>query len=364
MRVLLAGGGSGGSAAPVIAVAQALASRRPDAEFMYIGTRGGPEGVLVRAAGLPYAAVHAGRWRRFATWRNLVEPPLTLLGVAEAVRAVGAFRPHAAFGAGGFGTVPPSLAARLLRVPIVVHQQDVAFGVANRILAPFAARLTVALPETLASLRSRGGRVVGNPVRSEICTGDPARARAAFDLKEALPVVLVTGGGTGALRLNQVALAAAYELANDCQVVHLTGVGRSPGAWSHPNYRQREFVTGEMGDLLAAADVVVTRAGMSALAEVAALRKAAIIVPMPDSHQEANAAVFARHGAGVVLDQRALDGQQLAKEVASLVADADRRATLGAAAANLLPTGAADSICEEIEAVALAGTPFVAPWAR
>lgn len=349
MRVLLAGGGSGGSAAPVIAVAQALAKRRPDAEFIYIGTRGGPEGALVRAAGLPYTAVDAGRWRRFATWRNLVGPPLTLLGVAEAVGAVRAFRPHVAFGAGGFGTVPPLLAARLLRVPIVVHQQDVALGLANRILSPFAARRTVALPESLASLRSRGGRVVGNPVRSEICAGDPARARAAFELEADLPVVLVTGGGTGALRLNQVALKAAHELASDCQVVHLTGAGRSPGAWSHPNYRQREFVSGEMGDLLAAADLVVTRAGMSALAEVAALRKVAIIVPMPDSHQEANAAVFARHGAGVVLDQRALDGQRLAAEVRALLADPTRRATLGAAAAELLPTDAAQSIAQELE---------------
>jgi UDP-N-acetylglucosamine--N-acetylmuramyl-(pentapeptide) pyrophosphoryl-undecaprenol N-acetylglucosamine transferase len=351
MRVLLAGGGSGGSAAPVVAVAEAIRRQWPQADCLYIGTTQGPERALVSAAGLRYESVRAGRLRRYATWRNLTDPGLVLVGVGQAAAMVRSFRPDIAFAAGGFATVPPLLAARLLGVPVAIHQQDVAPGLANRMLAPFTAQLTVAFPETRLLLRTRTARVVGNPVRSSILAGDVQRAREEFALRADLPIVLVTGGGTGALRLNQLAVDAARELANECQIIHLTGAGRSPDPWSHPNYRRYEFLVESMADALAAADVVVTRAGMSALSEVAALKKAAVVVPMPGSHQEANAAVFARHGAGLVRPEAELKGPQLADEVRSLLADSSHRAALGAAAAQLLPSDAADAICAGIGAL-------------
>jgi UDP-N-acetylglucosamine--N-acetylmuramyl-(pentapeptide) pyrophosphoryl-undecaprenol N-acetylglucosamine transferase len=348
LRVLLAGGGSGGSAAPVIAVAEAIANRWPDASFLYVGTTEGPERELLKTAGLPYEAVRTGRFRRYATWRNLIDPGLVALGVGQAAAIVRRFRPDVAFGAGGFATVPPLLAARLLRVRIAIHQQDVVPGLANRMLAPFAAQLTVALPDTRLRFERRTARVVGNPVRRTILEGDATRARDHFDLTVDLPVVLVTGGGTGALRLNELAVDAARELANECQLIHLTGAGRSPAPWSHANYRRYEFLAEPMADALAAADVIVTRAGMSALTEVAALSKAAIVVPMPDSHQEANAAVFARHGAGSVCPESTLSGQGLARQIRGLLADPSRREALGAAASLLLPPDAADAICAGI----------------
>ena len=351
LRVLLAGGGSGGSAAPVVAVAEAIARRWPDAECLYIGTTSGPERALVKAAGLHYESVRTGRLRRYPTWRNLTDPGLVLVGMGQAGVIASRFRPDVAFGAGGFATVPPLLAARLLGVPVAIHQQDVLPSLANRMLAPFAAQLTVAVPDTRLRFRRRTAGVVGNPVRASILQGDAARAREQFGLSPDLPVVLVTGGGTGALRLNQLAVEAAHDLVYECQLVHLTGVGRSPVSWSHVNYRQFEFLAEPMADALAVADVVVTRAGMSALSEVAALKKAAIVVPMANSHQEANAAVFARHGAGIVRREEDLSGHGLAEEVRSLLADPSRRAALGAAAALLLPPDAADAICSGIGAL-------------
>ena len=236
-------------------------------------------------------------------------------------------------------------------MPIAVHQQDVSPGLANRMLAPFAAQLTVAFPDTRLLFRTRTARVVGNPVRSLILQGDPDRARKYFRLSADLPVVLMTGGGTGALRLNELAVDAAQQLGEECQIIHLTGAGRSPVPWSHANYRRYEFLAEPMADALAIADVVVTRAGMSALSEVAALGKAAIVVPMPDSHQGANAAVIARHGAGIVRREVDLSGGDLAREVRGLLADPERRAALGVAASMLLPPDAADSICGGIAAI-------------
>jgi len=352
VKVLLAGGGSGGSAAPVIAVAEAIRTRWPKASFLYLGTTGGPERALVDAAALPYRSIRTGRFRRYATWRNLVDPGLVLLGVAQAGEILRRFRPDVAFGAGGFATVPPLLAARVLGVPIAVHQQDMRPGLANRILGPFAVQLSVAFPETRLMFQTQTARVVGNPVRSTILQGDAERARQQFDLSPDLPVALITGGGTGALRLNELAVEAARQLHDVCQIIHLTGAGRAPEPWEHPNYRRFEFLAGPMADALAVADVVITRAGMSALSEVAALAKPAIVVPMPRSHQEANAGVFLRHGAGVVLQEDGLTGSALAREIRALFADSGRRAALGRAAALLLPPSAADAICAGLAGIA------------
>jgi UDP-N-acetylglucosamine--N-acetylmuramyl-(pentapeptide) pyrophosphoryl-undecaprenol N-acetylglucosamine transferase len=335
----------------VIAVGEAIARRWPDAEFLYVGTISGPERTLVEAAGLPFAAVRAGRFRRWATWRNVTDPGLVVLGVGQAGAIARRFRPDVAFGAGGFATVPPLLAARLLGVPVAVHQQDLSPGLANRMLAPFAAQVTVAFPETRLLFRTRNVLVVGNPVRSAILAGSAERAREEFGLRPNLPVVLVTGGGTGALRLNELAVEAAEQLSSECQMIHLTGAGRSPRPWSHANYRRYEFLAEPMADALAVADVVVTRAGMSALSEVAALGKAAIVVPMPDSHQDANAAVVARHGAGVVRPERELRSDGLAGEIRALLRDPARRAALGTAASRLLPPDAADDICRGLAAL-------------
>lgn len=348
MRVLLAGGGSGGSAAPVIAVAEALAKERSDAEFLYMGTASGPEAALVREAGLPYVAVCTGRFRRYLTWRNLTDPFLVIVGIAQAFGIVKRFRPDVAFGAGGFATVPPLLAARLNRVPIGIHQQDLVPGLANRMLAPFATQVTVAFSDTLRAMRGPTAAVVGNPVRSSVFAGTADRARERFGLHDLLPVVLITGGGTGAVRLNEIGTDAARILRDECQIIHLTGAGRAVGSWAHPNYHPYEFLAAEMADALAAADVVVTRAGMSSLAEVAALQKAAIIIPMPGSHQEANAAAFQRRRGGMVVDQNGLTAEALAASIRSLLAAPQDRAALGAAAAQVLTTNAADTIARDL----------------
>ncbi len=348
MRILLTGGGSGGSAAPVIAVADAIARRLPSAEFLYVITTTGPERAMVQAAGLHHATIRTGRLRRYASWRNFTDPALATAGLGQAVAVVRQFRPDVAFGAGGFATVPPLMAARLARVPVVVHQQDVQPGLANRMLAPFAVDCTVALEDTHRWPRWSDAPVVGNPVRAAMLQGTAERARQLFGLERGRPTVLITGGGTGALRLNQIAAEAAADLIEVCQIVHLTGVGkRVPGPTSAA-YRQVEFLTDEMADALAVADVVVSRAGMSALAEIGARGKASILVPMPDSHQGLNAAAVARRGAALVLMEPRLTPGSLVEAVRSLLGDPNRRMALGTAAAALLPAAAADIVADRL----------------
>ena len=346
-RVLLAGGGSGGSATPVLAVAQALRRREPATEFLYVGTRDGPEASLAAGAGLPFAGVHAGKLRRYLDVRNVVDPFNVLLGVGESLVLARRFRPTVAFAAGGFAAVPPMVAARLAGARTLIHQQDVVPGLANRLLVPFAARITVSLASSLAHFPRGRTTVTGNPVREEIFAADASVAFSRFGLEPEVPLVLVTGGGTGALALNRLVAEAAPRLVASAQVVHLTGRGRGvPAATSSPRYVAREFVVDEMPHLLAAAALVVSRAGMGTLTELAALHKPALIVPMPGSHQWANAQAFARQGAIAVADQTALTPATLAERIEALLKDPERRESLGETLSRSMPPDAADRIAE------------------
>ncbi|HZR97964.1 MAG TPA: glycosyltransferase [Chloroflexota bacterium] len=353
MRVLLAGGGSGGSATPVLAVAEALRARLPDAELLLVGTAGGPERALAAAAGVPFAAVASGKLRRYLDWQNVVDAGRVPVGIAQAVGLVRRFRPHVAFGAGGFAAVPPLVAAALGGVPVLIHQQDVEPGLANRLLVPFARRISVAFPESRAHFPRGRTLVVGNPVRADVRSGDRRRAAELFGLEPGVPTLLVTGGGTGALGLNERVAAAVPALVEVCQVLHLTGRGRAvPPAQPSPRYHAYEFLVDEMKHALAAADVVVSRAGLGTLSELAALGKPMVLVPMPDSHQAANARAAARAGAARVVAQADLTPERLVALTHALLADAAARAALAAAARQLFPPDAADRLAGVLLALA------------
>ena len=352
MRVLLAGGGSGGSSAPVLAVAQEL-RRHGQCEFLYVGTATGPEKELVSKLGIPFRQVKTGKLRRYWSLQNLTDLFKLPVGLAQSLRLVTAFRPDVAFAAGGFAAVPPLLAASLLRVPTLIHQQDVEPGLANRILAPFATAVTVTFPESTAHFPGKKATVTGNPVREEILEGSRAEGHRLFGLSDGLPVVLATGGGTGAVGLNNLVAAAAPLLAGKCQILHVTGHGKVVNAsdiGSH--YRQLEFLAEGMGHALAVADLVVSRAGLSTLTELAAQGKASVLIPMPDSHQNANARTFAHVSAALVFQQRELTGERLAFEILRLLGDDQLRKDLRERARALMPPGAERRIADHLERIA------------
>jgi UDP-N-acetylglucosamine--N-acetylmuramyl-(pentapeptide) pyrophosphoryl-undecaprenol N-acetylglucosamine transferase len=353
VRVLLAGGGSGGSATPLLAVAAEMRARHPEVTFLYVGTRHGPEVQLAAEEGIAYVGVAAGKLRRYWSAENLTDLFRVAGGVAESIGLVRRFRPDVAFGAGGFASVPPLVAAALLRVPVLIHQQDVVPGLANRLLVPFARRITVSMPRTVAHFPRDRTELRGNPVRERILAGDPARAVARLGLEAGTPLVLVTGGGTGALGLNRLVAAAAPGLVRFCQIVHLTGRGRGVAVPPlGPRYQQREFLIDEMPHALAAATLVVTRAGLSTLSELAALGKPAIVVPMPRSHQEANAAAFAEQGGALVFDEATLSPEALGSTIQELLAQPARRAALGRAIARAMPRDAAARLADDVLALA------------
>ncbi|MCC7367644.1 MAG: UDP-N-acetylglucosamine--N-acetylmuramyl-(pentapeptide) pyrophosphoryl-undecaprenol N-acetylglucosamine transferase [Chloroflexi bacterium] len=356
MRVLLAGGGSGGSATPILAVASELRARAPEIELLYIATQDGPEAALVVEEGIPYVGIATGKLRRYWDTQNVTDLGRIAWGVGQSLGHVRRFKPDVACGAGGFASVPPLAAAGLLRVPVLIHQQDAIPGLANKLLVPFARKITVALPATVGAFPSNRTTLRGNPVRPRILSGDASEGLRLFGFEAGVPLLLVTGGGTGALGLNRIVAEAAARLVEFCQVLHLTGRGRGvPTADLGRRYQQHELIVSEMPHALAAASVVLSRAGMGTLAELSALGKPTIIVPMPGTHQEANAEIFGLAGAALAFEQSDLTPEVLVETVRAMTADETRRAALGSAMRALMPADAAARIAEDVLALVRPG---------
>lgn len=333
IRLLLSGGGTLGSVMPLLAVVEAARAEQRPWTFVWVGTTSGPERRVVADYGLPFLALTAGKWRRYLSWRNVATPLLVGIGWGQALGLLRRLRPRAVLTAGGFVSVPLVWAARAWRIPVTIHEQDARRGLANALMRPGASLQTsvwpTADPRTIA---------LGNFVRLSVRQGDRDEARHRMNIPGPLPVALVLGGGTGALALNKIVAAAAPQLAGRVFTIHLTGYGKQVPVAAE-NYLQRPFVLEDLAHLFAAADVVVTRAGMAYLSELAVLKKPIIAVPLPHSPQEANAAVLQAHEAALVLRQEALTPDILAATVRKLLADEPRRRALGQALSDLIPDG-------------------------
>jgi UDP-N-acetylglucosamine--N-acetylmuramyl-(pentapeptide) pyrophosphoryl-undecaprenol N-acetylglucosamine transferase len=232
-----------------------------------------------------------------------------------------------------------------LKIPILIHQQDLQAGLANKLMAKTARQITVAFS---ASLKDYGAQavVVGNPYliptleKKEIVL-------ARYGLTNEKPLVLIFGGGTGAEALNEAVASKLPELLEQAQIIHLSGRGKMIDKKA-PGYCQQEFVSHqELWSLMAAADLVIARPGLGTLTELAALKKVSLLVPMPKTHQEANAEAVRSAGAALVLAQKELNNS-LVSTVNRLLTQAETRAALSREMAQFIKPGAAAAIAEII----------------
>lgn len=302
-RVLLSGGGTAGSVTPLIGLAEQLRRQRHDLEFLFIGTADGPERVLAQAAQLPFTTIPGGKFRRYWSWRNLSDVGNIWRGYREARSLIRQWQPHVAVTAGSFVSVPVMWAAHRLGVRTLVHQQDVRPGLANRLMSPVADIVTVTFRASMAGFPARKVRWTGNPVRTDVLNGSAARGREIFNIPETSPILLVLGGGTGSSALNALVSTMVHRLIQHWSIIHVTGPQRNFVELRDLHYQNYPFLTWQLPHAMAAADVVITRAGLGTLSELSALGKASIIVPMPDSHQEVNAQTIGQASAGIVLRQ-------------------------------------------------------------
>lgn len=351
MKVLLTGGGTGGPVTPLLAIADELRAKHVinrDEDLLWLGTRFGPERSMVGRAQIRFVPIWAGKLRRYWSFRNIIDPVFIFLGFFQAAWHVFKFKPSVVVSAGGFAGVPVIWAARLLGKKTLIHQQDIRKGLANALMAPFASRITVSFEKSVREFPTRKTVWTGNAVRADIASGDKARARKTFGLEEGVPTVLFTGGGTGAHSLNVMIAEAALEMEKFCQVIHLTGRGKRMETPAGGRYHQREFLGPEMKDALAVADLVVSRAGLSTLSELAALKKPAIIIPLPGTHQEENARFFAHDNAVLMAEEGDLSAAGLTKAVRETLADVALLQGLGSNIQKTMKPQGRENIAQEI----------------
>jgi undecaprenyldiphospho-muramoylpentapeptide beta-N-acetylglucosaminyltransferase len=365
---LIAGGGTAGHVLPGVAIAEAIVAAGHDpSTIQFVGSTAGMEGTLVPAAGFEITLLPGKGIRRRLTVANLAAGWGLIRASVTSLRLVRRLRPSVVVCLGGYASVPGALAALVLRVPVVVQEQNAVPGAVNRLVARWARASAVSFPDTGLPR----AELTGNPVRSEVLAANRRRdreaARVALGVPAGRKLVAVFGGSLGAGRING-ALRAALDLwrdRDDLAVRHIIGRRDWAAARANPSdlpaggllYQPVEYES-RMDLVLAAADLAVCRAGATSVAELAVLGVPSILVPLPGApgdHQTANARYLERAGAAVVVPDGDLDGARLRREVDALLSDPDRLVAMSRAAVGCGYRDAADRVAAMAEVHARRG---------
>ena len=345
MRLLIAGGGTGGHLYPAIAVARAFRAEAPDGAVLLVGRRGGPEERLVPAAGFELATVNVRGLDRDAVWKNFALPALIPASLWAALRIVDRFRPDVVLGMGGYVMAPAIAAARVRGIPYVLHEKDVRPGLATRFFAGGAATICTTLPGTEK-------RLPGGPVE---LTGVPLREGFTPRIPEVPPRrLLITGGSQGARHLNQAVWSALDDLCSLFEeVVHVAGRQGAAGVTEHAHMRYTGMAfTDDMAELMSRADLIVSRAGVGTIAEATAVGLPMLLVPgtFGGGHQEENAAAMVDAGAAVRLGDAELNAASLVAAIKGL--DGERLREMARASASIGRRDAAQRVLRVLREVA------------
>lgn len=305
IKILFTGGGSGGPTTPLLALHESLSNTSTlpiIAQFW--GTRSGPEKQMVERTTMSYHAIPAGKLRRYWSVQNFIDPFWILLACFLSFFKLLAFRPQIVVSAGSFVSVPVAYACWILRIPHVIYQMDIRPGLANRLMAPVSSQLLYLFDDTRQGFPSSlSKQKIGPIVRSEIVEGDAEKANQTFSLTPDKPVLLVTGGGQGSVGINQAVSRLLPLWLEDFQVVHLTGNQHEVTPFDDVNYHPIAFVNTGMGDLLARSNLVISRAGLGIISELATLEKNALLIPLPNTHQEENVHLLLKQNACFSISQ-------------------------------------------------------------
>lgn len=352
MKILFTGGGTLGPVTPLLAVADVWKKHDASVEFLWVGTKRGPERAFIEKEGIRFRSIMSARLVRHPSMEWLSTPFRFLFACAQSFFILSKEKPDLIAAAGGYTSVPIVIIGYLMGIPSWIHQSDVHPIMTNRLLAPFAKHITVAWEKTRHAFPKSKTYLVGNPVRESVSQGIKARAALMFGCHENKPTVFVFGGGTGSQWMNEAIDEIRDELLVMANVIHVTGKGKintragvsSVGSHSNGNYFVVEFLAEEIADAYVIADVVVSRAGSGAISELAALKKAAIIIPLPNSPQKDNANAIRE--ASVVMDQSSSTSQDVLNQIKRLLNDPMKRLALGQRLSLTLETDCAERIID------------------
>lgn len=355
-KIMLSGGGSGGPVTPLLEIAKELKRTKSNLDFVFVGTENGPEKKMLEDfASIPFISLPAGKYRRYFSFNNFFDIFNIILAFFKSFALLRRERPDIIISAGSFSSVPLVYASIFFRIPVLIHQQDVRAGLANKLMAPWAKVVTAVFEKTLADYGPKA-ILTGNPITV-------TNETEVFDenlsplFSGELPLVLIMGGGTGAIAINNLVLEAKDELLKFCNVIHLRGKdrdmkNREEDALNNDTlvekrgkYLSFDFLSHKrLIPVMKKATLVVSRCGLGVLTEISALSKASILIPMPKSHQEDNAQIFAKSEAALVIHQRSLDKELFISEIKRLLSDKDLLTSYGKKSYQVIKKGAAEKI--------------------
>lgn len=357
MRIGFVGGGTGGHFYPLIAVVEALESYPNKPELYYFGPNAYNEELLKKHS-VKFIYCPAGKLRLYFSIQNFFDLFRNFFGIFVALFKLYLIYPDVIFSKGGYTSVPILIAARLLRIPVVIHESDTVPGRANIMAKKFAQYIAISYPEALDAFPKDKTALTGIPIRRALLTPDP-KPFVTLGIPDDLPLIYVTGGSLGAERINNLILRCLDELLPQARIFHQAGEAMekeiafaAQSLITNPELQSRYYVAGtlpveKVNALLSAASMVITRAGSTTLFEIALHGTPSIVIPIPEDisrDQRSNAYAFARIGAATIIEERNLTEALLISEIRSIIGNQGRWQEMSAAARQFVPTDAAEKI--------------------
>lgn len=363
MKLVIAGGGTGGHLFPGIAVAEELLSRDPANQVLFVGTERGIEARAVPAAGYPLELISASGIRGKGSFNQLRSAAMMLYGYAQSRKILKKYRPDAVLGVGGYASLPLLLAAKGLQIPTYIHEQNAIPGMTNKVLAKVVDQVFITLQESARFFPEEKVLLTGNPLRRQILElptdqKDGAKARGEGFCENLLFHLFIFGGSQGAHAINMAMIKAAphlSEVREQFSITHQTGekdFKEVEAAYREHGIKAEvtPFIT-DMAAQYRKADLIICRAGATTIAEVTACGKAAIFIPFPhavDDHQRRNAEALLKKDACFMLLERDLNDENLAEIIRELMQNPEKIIMTGDNAATLARFDAAKIIVDRI----------------
>jgi UDP-N-acetylglucosamine--N-acetylmuramyl-(pentapeptide) pyrophosphoryl-undecaprenol N-acetylglucosamine transferase len=350
-KIIFTGGGSAGHVVPNLALISKLETSGWD--IHYVGSKNGIERNLIEERNISYYPISSGKLRRYFDFKNFQDPFRVLKGLAQSYSLLRKLKPDLVFSKGGFVSVPVVIAGKLTNTPVFIHESDITPGLANKIAGKFATKVFVTFEETVNELPKEKAVYTGSPIRDEVLNGDKEKGLKFLGFTSKKPVIAVMGGSLGSARLNNAVRESLNDLLKKFQLVHLCGKGNlDPGYDDVTGYRQFEYLSTELPDVLAASDLVTSRAGSNSIFEFLTLKKPMLLIPLPRSSsrgdQLLNAKSFEKKGFSSVLYDEDLTKESFIQALSELY---ENRNSYIEMMSKYSPGKSIDNIIEHIEHV-------------
>lgn len=368
MKVILAGGGTGGHIYPAVSIARGILEKHENSDILFVGTEKGMESSIIPKEGFHFKKIKVRGFMRKVTFQNVIAIKENLVSFIECRRIIKDFKPDIVIGTGGYVCGTMLLTAALLGIPTLIHEQNAFPGVTNRILSRFVDNIALTFPEALNYFQNKNKiTVTGNPLRSEITKISKTEGMKTFGFDAEKPLLLIVGGSRGAKKINEssMLIAAECEKNREFQMLHMTGESQYQSVISLYKKNGIPYDTSYLKVMpyihnapyaYAGADLLISRCGAGLISEITALGKPSILIPYPyatDNHQEYNARALEKCDAAIVIIERELNEDLLLSQIKKLFTNSDRMKAMALNSKKLGKPNATLDIVKMVEALLL-----------